>query len=366
MTSGRDLPHVMAGPLAYACAMAETAPPAAASDRRPSLFHRFLVARPLDDVLRITVVLFRVGAYVWMAALAIVTLATDDTATQSIVVAALVLATVWTAFTVAAGQRRWLGTWWFMIADGAVVVALAIAPGISNSTDFFYGGMPLSWLFIVAYTAGSMWTVVAAFILTAAISLGAALSTRFDTPTSNLGLVLVMIVPALVIAWFFDTLRHIDRQRAQAEEAFEHERIERVRHEERADVATRLHDSVLQTLSVIEGRSGEPEIRNLARRERHAVRRLIASLSFGSDHSFKSRLLEIADEVEDKYLVSVEAAFVGNAGIDPGLEQLCAVTREALTNAAKHSGCDHISLFAEVSDDHATTTVKDEGIGIPD
>ncbi|MEN8234657.1 MAG: hypothetical protein ABFR89_07005 [Actinomycetota bacterium] len=346
--------------------MAEKESSAAARATRPSPFDRFLVAQPLEDVLRFVVVFFRVGAYVWMATLTIVTFATDDAANRTVVAGALVLATVWTAFTLEAGRRRWIGTWWFLMCDGIVVIALAIAPGIANSSDFFYGGMPLSWLFVAAYTGGSLWTILAAFILSAATFTGAAISTRDATPTSDLGLVLVFVIPAIVIAWTFDTLRYTNRQRAQAEEALEQERAERIRQEERADVATRLHDSVLQTLSVIEGRSGEPETRHLARRERHAVRRLIDSLSFGSDHSFKGKLLEIADGIEDAYLVNVESAFVGNTGLDDTLECLCAVTKEALVNAAKHSGCDRISLFAEVGDGRATATVKDEGGGIPD
>lgn len=340
-------------------------PPAARTTHR-SPFDRFLIARPLEDVLRMVVVAFRVGAYVWMAILTIATLATDEAANRTIVVAALVLATVWTAFTIVAGRRKWLGTWWFLACDGAVIIMLAIAPGLAGSSDFFYGGMPLSFLFIAAYTGGSLWTIFGAFALSAATLAGAAISPRDATLTSSVGLILVFIIPALVIAWAFDTLRFTNRQRVLAEEALEHERAERIRQEERADVATRLHDSVLQTLAVIEGRSGEPETRHLARRERHAVRRLIDSLSFDADHSFKGKLLEIADGVEDTYLVSVESAFVGNAGVDPSLEQLCAVTREVLTNAAKHSGCERISLFAEIADGYATTTVKDEGVGIPD
>ena len=340
-------------------------PPAARVTPR-SPFGRLLVALPLEDLLRITVVAFRVGAYIWMAILTIVTLATDTAANQAIVIAALILATVWTAFTVLAGLRKWIGTWWFLACDAVVIIALAMAPGIAGASDFFYGGMPLSFLFIAAYTGGSLWTIFAAFMLSAATLTGAAVSSREATPTADVGLILVFIIPALVIAWAFDTLRFTNRQREIAEEALEHERAERIRQKERADVATRLHDSVLQTLAVIEGRSGEPETRHLARRERHAVRRLIDSLSFGADHSFKGKLLEIADGVEDIYLIRVDSAFVGNTGIDVSLEQLCAVTREALTNAAKHSGCERISLFAEIADGHATTTVKDEGVGIPD
>ena len=340
--------------------------PPAARVRPRSPLDRLLVALPLEDLLRITVVVFRVGAYIWMAILTIVTLATDTAANQTIVIAALVLATVWTAFTVLAGSRKWIGTWWFLACDAVVVIALAMAPGIAGASDFFYGGMPLSFLFIAAYTGGSLWTIFAAFVLSAATLTGAAISSREATPTADVGLILVFIIPALVIAWAFDTLRFTNRQREIAEEALKHERAERIRQEERADVATRLHDSVLQTLAVIEGRSGEPETRHLARRERHAVRRLIDSLSFGADHSFKGKLLEIADGVEDVYLISVDSAFVGNAGIDASLEQLCAVTHEALTNAAKHSGCERISLFAEIADGHAATTVKDEGVGIPD
>ena len=154
------------------------------------------------------------------------------------------------------------------------------------------------------------------------------------------------------------------RQRDDAGTALAGERAERIRREERADVATRLHDSVLQTLAVIESRTEEPETRRLARRERHDMRRLIDSLSFGSEQSLKGRLLEIADQVEDRHMVTVESAFVSNAALDDDLERLCLAAGEALINAAKHSGCDRLSLFAEVRPNAATATVKDDGRGI--
>lgn len=329
------------------------------------MFDRVLGARPLESVLAGATVLFRVAACGWLVVLALVTLSTDEGADRAIVIATIGLATVWTGLTVVASSRGLLRRPWFGVADGVVAVLVAASPFVAGSAFTFFGGMPFSWMVVAAYIGGSWWALGSAAVLTVTVIATGSVG-GITSATSAVGYVLVFLIPAVLIGWVFDTLRFTERQRRQTEASLLAERTERAKQAERADMATRLHDSVLQTLAVIEDRTDEPETRNLARRERHAVRRLIDSLSFGGDASFKGRLLEVADEVEEKHLISIETAFVGNRPIDDGLSALCSVAREALTNAAKHSGERRVSLFAEVSDSAATITVKDGATRVMD
>jgi signal transduction histidine kinase len=331
------------------------------------VYERLFSARPIEEVLRLVVVVFRVGAYVWMIGLVVTTFVTDTNANLVQVSIATVIGLLATIGTVVAARQKVLGTRVYALVDGSVILYLAWSPMIAGADDLFYGGMVTSWLFVGALAGGSAWALLGGTAIGVLQVVGAeVLWPRSMTLTQATGLIFVYVIPAIVVGWAFDTLRYAARLRNEAQAALADARAQQARDAERADVATRLHDSVLQTLSVIEGRTAEPETRHLARKERHAMRALIDSLSFDADHSFKGLLREQADHVEDTYLVSVESAFVGNDGVDARLELLCKAAGEAMVNAAKHSGCERISLFAEVADDRALVTVKDEGRGVDD
>ena len=123
------------------------------------------------------------------------------------------------------------------------------------------------------------------------------------------------------------------------------ERRERVRAEEREAVAAHLHDSVLQTLTLIQKRSADPDadprvVAALARRQERELRRWL----YGSTDGWEpdARLRDAIDatvaDVEDLHGVTIESVIVGDAGIDDRVAALVAATREALVNAAKFSG----------------------------
>ena len=141
------------------------------------------------------------------------------------------------------------------------------------------------------------------------------------------------------------------------------ERQARARAEERAEMAARVHDSVLQTLALIQRRASDPQqVVRLARVQERELR----SWLFGGDEtneSFAARIRAIQQEVEDRYSVPVEAVTVGDCDLDPGLEALLAAAREATVNAAKWSGAGVISLFAEVESAQVSVVVRDRGKG---
>jgi signal transduction histidine kinase/phage shock protein PspC (stress-responsive transcriptional regulator) len=141
------------------------------------------------------------------------------------------------------------------------------------------------------------------------------------------------------------------------------ERNERIRSQERADIAAHLHDSVLQTLALIQRNAGSPrEVVRLARGQERTLRTLLYANRTAAGQ-LGDELRAAAAEVEDAYAVSVDVVVVGDAPLDADLAALAAAAREALVNAAKHSGVEAVSLYAEVEPGEVSVFVKDRGVG---
>jgi signal transduction histidine kinase/phage shock protein PspC (stress-responsive transcriptional regulator) len=143
------------------------------------------------------------------------------------------------------------------------------------------------------------------------------------------------------------------------------ERQARIRSEERAELAAHLHDSVLQTLSLIQRNSEDPQkMLNLARRQERELRNWLdpdrASRRGGS---IRGQLDEIATNVEELHGVPVEVVAVGDCLIDARLDALLGATREATVNAAKHSGAERIDVYVEVTEQSVEIFVRDTGKG---
>jgi signal transduction histidine kinase/phage shock protein PspC (stress-responsive transcriptional regulator) len=147
------------------------------------------------------------------------------------------------------------------------------------------------------------------------------------------------------------------------------ERRARIRAEERAEMASRVHDSVLQTLALIQRRAGDQhQVIQLARAQERELR---AWLFDGRPPgSMEGQAATVADgvrviqqDVESQHGVAVEAVTVGDCELDDDLSALLAAAREATVNAAKWSGADVVSLFAEVEPDSVSLFVRDRGRG---
>jgi signal transduction histidine kinase/phage shock protein PspC (stress-responsive transcriptional regulator) len=142
------------------------------------------------------------------------------------------------------------------------------------------------------------------------------------------------------------------------------ERAERVRTQERADVAAHLHDSVLQTLALIQSNTHDPtRVAQLARAQERDLRAWLYGASDAPTDRLAAALAAAAAEVEDTHGMPVEVVTVGDAELTARLEALVAATREALVNAARHSGADRIDLYAEVAGGRVEVFVRDRGRG---
>lgn len=142
------------------------------------------------------------------------------------------------------------------------------------------------------------------------------------------------------------------------------ERAERVRTQERADVAAHLHDSVLQTLALIQRNADDPTtVARLARAQERDLRSWLYAGEATDERTIGSALRGVAARVEDEYGVSVEVVTVGDCDMDELLRPIVNATGEAVTNAAKHAGTGKVDVYAEVGDAAVDVFVRDRGRG---
>jgi len=154
------------------------------------------------------------------------------------------------------------------------------------------------------------------------------------------------------------------------------ERKARIRTDERAEIAAHLHDSVLQTLALIQKQAESPrEVARLARGQERELRGwLYGPNGYGKPgdkedegQQIGGRLSEAlaaaCGEVEDTFAISVGQVVVGEAELNEPLVALVQAAREAIVNAAKHAGVEEVSVYAEVEPTSVTVFVRDRGKG---
>lgn len=141
------------------------------------------------------------------------------------------------------------------------------------------------------------------------------------------------------------------------------ERAERIRADERAEVAAQVHDSVLQTLTLIRSNAGRADtVAQLARAEERRLRTWLYQPAGDPDATLRPALENLAAQVEAEYPVTIEVVTVGDAPLTPRATALLAAAREALTNAAKHAP-GQITVYAEVETQGVSVFVRDRGPG---
>ncbi len=142
------------------------------------------------------------------------------------------------------------------------------------------------------------------------------------------------------------------------------ERRRRIRQEERADMAAHLHDSVLQTLALIQRTDDPRRVMTLARVQERELRRwLYDTTPAGGPELLSAALQEEADRIEQTFDIHIQVVTVGDRPVDEGIRATIAATGEALTNAARHSGADRVSVYSEVSQESTDIWISDQGAG---
>ena len=169
-----------------------------------------------------------------------------------------------------------------------------------------------------------------------------------------LGLAALMVLGVGIAAapW----LAHMRRNQQAA-----HERA--VVDQARADMAAHLHDSVLQTLALIQRQADDPKaVASLARRQERELRAWLYGDEV-TDQSLKAALTRAAAEIEDERGIDVELVCVGDVDLDERTTALVRAAREAMMNAAKHSGAPRVDVYCEVEPGRVEAFVRDRGAG---
>jgi signal transduction histidine kinase len=233
----------------------------------------------------------------------------------------------------------------------AAVLALLVAFGLSG-TALLGAGLILAGAAVAASRGGSVrrggslpFPAVALTTAGAVILLGhLGASGSFVAPGALAGALLLLLGP-----WVWQLAG---------------ERTERIRMTERAEVAARVHDSVLQTLALIQRHADDPvRVAAISRRQERELRRWLYGTGVDGATTLEDALADAAADVEELYGVRIELANAGSVPLDARFEQLSLAAREAMTNAAKFSGSDEISVYAESGADDVSVFIRDRGAG---
>ena len=142
------------------------------------------------------------------------------------------------------------------------------------------------------------------------------------------------------------------------------ERQRRIRADERAEMAAHLHDSVLQTLALVQRADDPARMAALARRQERELRGwLYGGGSEPNQATVRAAVEHLAGVIEDRHGVVMDVVAVGDAPLDPAMESLVAAAGEAMTNAARWSGCPTVSVYVEATPQGVDVFVRDRGAG---
>lgn len=165
-------------------------------------------------------------------------------------------------------------------------------------------------------------------------------------------LVVAVGLALLIAPWWMRLIRQVSI-----------ERDERIREHERLEIAAHLHDSVLQTLTLIRARAHDPEaVARLARAQERDLRSYLYQHRPDVDESVEAAMMQAVAEAEDAHAVAIEVVCVGDAPVDDELLAAVQAAREAVANAARH-GHEPITVYAELTPTEYEVFVRDGGPG---
>jgi signal transduction histidine kinase len=247
----------------------------------------------------------------------------------------------------AGGRRAWVAAFLLSCAGAALLIGLGLHGASALGAILLVAGLAVVLVRGGSLRPGGSLPVlgVALLIAGAVIFLGhSGARGSFIAPGAVLGALVLVVGP-----WLF---------RLTAE------RTERIRLQERADVAARIHDSVLQTLALVQRHADEPtRVSSLARRQERELRRWLYGSGVAEAASLVAALADAAADVEELHGVPIELASSGDAPLDDRTRQVVLAAREAMTNAAKFSGAAEIAVYAEAGPEALAVFVRDRGSG---
>ena len=271
----------------------------------------------------------------------------------------------------AAPPRRDARDWGHLLAYGAVaagMLTLVWGAGYAKAAfwPFLLGGVGASILWQQAdreqrqrwvVPLRQMWLRSLLGVLLVVGGIGGFVAQRVDVAQARSVLIAMMIiltgVAVIVTPWAVRLWQDLDA-----------ERHERIRSQERAELAAHIHDSVLHTLTLIQRNAHDArEVQRLARSQERTLREWLYQPRADARRALAAAIKEIAGEVEDDHGVKIEVVCVGDTELDDRLDAALQACREAMVNAAKYSGVPSISVYAEVEGDDVAIFVRDRGKG---
>jgi signal transduction histidine kinase/phage shock protein PspC (stress-responsive transcriptional regulator) len=236
-------------------------------------------------------------------------------------------------------------------APSAAVAAAAAGPAAPAAAAQAFGARESRPAVISRIGVGVTLVVAAAIVF---LQFTGALAAATDVALAALVVAIALVV--IFAPWFVRLLTSLSAERA-----------ERIRSQERAEVAAHLHDSVLQTLALVQKRAGDPrEVAALARRQERELRSWLsgASPQAAGERRLAAALQAAAEEIEQAHGVAVDVVAVGDAPLDRDGEALVAAAREAMLNAAKFAGDSApVAVYAEAGEERLEVFVRDRGPG---
>lgn len=324
----------------------------------------------VTTVLRGVVLGYRVVGAVWLAVLGVVAVATGQVP-AAVVTTVAGLAGVWAVVTIAVARRGGhLRSWGWLGLDASVAALTVVGPLLldAGARYSFAGGYPFTTVVLAAWARGQTGALLAAGALSAA-TLGRTIlldggAITFATVVDRSA---IYVAGGLVLAWSLRVLERSEAERLAAQAALAAERTQRIRSQERAETAVHLHDSVLQSLALIQRRSADPaDVTTIARRQERELRAWLAggdaSTATGTT-TLAAEVRAVAADIEATHRLAVDVVAVGDAPVDDRIAGLVGATREALVNAAKYAGVERVEVYAEVAGDQISVFVRDRGTG---
>ncbi len=340
-------------------------------------------AERAHGILASGVLVFRWAALAWMVALAVTTEGGFER--PWVAWSALGVAGAWTAWMTTAREPASVSLWIELaIAFGIVVASGAVAPEGSVVTErpFFGTGWPLAAVLAWGVARGARAGVLSALLIGGGLLLSRA--TNGIAPNALTGGqigalangTITFVIAGGAVGYVATLLRRSGEQYQRLVESMMHSRERAARLEERASLARRIHDSVLQALALVHKRGRElgaretvpgPEVGRLAEMAgeqeaelRALIQREPEEAPIGTT-SLRAALEEAARMVGSP---PVDVSATGPMWLPARVgEEICAAVRQALDNVSRHAEASRATVFADIEDGAVTVTVRDDGHG---
>jgi len=246
----------------------------------------------------------------------------------------------------ASGTRTALGLALLLLATIAALNGLGLPGFLQAAAALAAAGVFFLWRRQRRLIGTVLLAVAALLLLTRGGDAGAG---PVLTPAAFAGGLLLVVGP-----WLWRTAQERDAERTR-----------RIRSEERDEVAARVHDSVLQTLALVQREADDPKrVAQLARRQERELRGwLYPEGQLFQEDTLVAAIGSAAAEVEELHGIRVEVASAGNAPLDTDARAVVLAAREAMANAARFSGAEEVSVYAEADPEMINVFVRDRGAG---